>query len=105
MQQLYDPLVFQNPDGTLRPGLAADWSVTPDGKTWKFKLRSGVTWHDGKPFTSADVAYTIQKVWPSPKNLQGQAVHLFIDTKKVRTPAFLVRRADDSTDGADPPDS
>jgi len=37
---------------------APGWSVSPDGKTWDVALRSGVTWHDGQPFTSDDVKFT-----------------------------------------------
>ncbi|HTG23836.1 MAG TPA: ABC transporter substrate-binding protein, partial [Reyranella sp.] len=43
-----------------RPQLATEWSISPDGKTYTFKLRPNVKFHDGKPFTSADVAYSIQ---------------------------------------------
>ena len=60
----YDPLVGYD-YGTLKPvkgedspGLATDWTVTPDGKTWTFTIRSGVTWHDGEPLTASDVAFT-----------------------------------------------
>jgi len=38
--------------------LAQSWTTSPDGKTWTFKLRSGVNWQDGVPFTSADVVFT-----------------------------------------------
>jgi peptide/nickel transport system substrate-binding protein len=38
--------------------LAQSWTTSPDGKTWTFKLRSGVKWQDGVPFTSADVVFT-----------------------------------------------
>lgn len=38
--------------------LATSWSQSDDGLTWTFKLREGVTWQDGKPFTAADVAFT-----------------------------------------------
>jgi peptide/nickel transport system substrate-binding protein len=41
-----------------RPELALSWSWTPDGKTWTFKLRPGVKWQDGVPFTAKDVAFT-----------------------------------------------
>jgi peptide/nickel transport system substrate-binding protein len=42
-----------------KPALAAEWSASPDGLTYSFKLRPGVKWHDGKDFTAADVAYSI----------------------------------------------
>lgn len=35
------------------------WTISPDGLLYSFKLRQGVKWHDGKPFTSADVAHSI----------------------------------------------
>lgn len=40
------------------PNLATDWTISKDGLTYTFKLKSAVTWHDGKPFTAADVVYT-----------------------------------------------
>ena len=42
-----------------QPALATEWSVSPDGLTYSFTLRPGVKWHDGKDFTSSDVAYSI----------------------------------------------
>ena len=42
-----------------QPGLAKSWTVSPDGKTITFKLQENVTFHDGKPFTSADVKFTV----------------------------------------------
>ena len=45
--------------GTIHPDLATKWEVSPDGLKYTFTLREGVKWHDGKPFTSADVKWTL----------------------------------------------
>jgi peptide/nickel transport system substrate-binding protein len=44
------------------PDLAESWTTSPDGLEWTFKLRQGVTWQDGEPFTSADVVFTYEYV-------------------------------------------
>lgn len=45
-----------------QPSLATSWNVSADGKSITLKLRPGVTWHDGKPFTSADVQFSLLEV-------------------------------------------
>jgi len=49
----------------IKPGLATSWTVSPDGKTYTFKLRSDVTFCDGKKMTAADVVYSIKR-WIDP---------------------------------------
>ncbi len=73
---------FDGPDG-LAPRLATSWEGSEDGLSVTFKLREGVTWHDGKPFTSADVAFSALKVWKPLQNL-GRVV--FKDLEAVDTP-------------------
>jgi peptide/nickel transport system substrate-binding protein len=55
---MYDPHVPQNSLKSIIPDLATEWSWKNDGKDLVFKLRRGVAWHDGKPFTAADVKCT-----------------------------------------------
>lgn len=58
---LYDSLLQINPnDGSLRPGLATSWQVSDDARTFTFRLRSGVKWHDGQPLRAQDVVFTIK---------------------------------------------
>jgi len=58
--KIYQALLTFDHDLKPQPGLATEWSVSPDGLTYTFKLRNDVKWHDGKPFTSADVVFTTQ---------------------------------------------
>ena len=46
---LFDNLTQFDPDGRLVPGLATSWWPSPDGRTWTFRLRPGVRFHDGRP--------------------------------------------------------
>jgi peptide/nickel transport system substrate-binding protein len=56
MNLVSEYLVGANPkDAQFMPGLADSWDIAADGKTYTFHLRSGVTWHDGAPFTADDV--------------------------------------------------
>ena len=55
---IYDQHIKQNSLATIRPELAESWAWSEDGKDLTFKLRHGVKWHDGKPFTAADVKCT-----------------------------------------------
>jgi peptide/nickel transport system substrate-binding protein len=52
--QIFEGLVARGPNGVV-PALATKWSVGPDGMTWTFTLRSGVTFHDGTPLDAAAV--------------------------------------------------
>lgn len=52
-------LVGSSPiDGSYIPGLADTWDVAEDGRTYTFQLNQDATWHDGTPFTSADVIFS-----------------------------------------------
>ena len=59
----YEPLAAWDPEGNLKAKLAAEipsrenGGLAADGKSVKWKLKQGVTWHDGKPFTADDVVF------------------------------------------------
>ncbi|MDR1966035.1 MAG: ABC transporter substrate-binding protein [Synergistaceae bacterium] len=57
---LYDTLVFLEPDGTAKPGLAESWEFLSD-TDYKFTLRKGVKFHNGDTMTAEDVRYTIMR--------------------------------------------
>lgn len=59
---LFDQHKTQNTVDTIQPELATAWSWSADNKNLTFKLREGVKWHDGKPFTAKDVACTFDKL-------------------------------------------
>jgi peptide/nickel transport system substrate-binding protein len=65
-----------------KPQLAVSWDVAEDGLSYVFKLRPGVKWHDGKDFTSADVAFSIDAL----KSVHPRGRSTFANVSEVRTP-------------------
>src|SRR3989475_2357061 len=59
---VFDNLTSRHPDGKLHPGLATEWKLQGQ-TTWAFKLRQGVKYHNGDPFTSADAKYSIERTY------------------------------------------
>ncbi len=72
LSQSFEYLVGLGDNGEIGPtALATEWSPNDDGSVWTFKLREGVTWQDGTPFTSADVAATIDRMVVAGAGLSG----------------------------------
>ncbi len=61
-KQIFDNLINQGARQQLLPGLATEWGPTDDPTVWEFKLREGVTFHDGSPFNADDVVCTFERV-------------------------------------------
>lgn len=59
--KIFEGLVWLDPQSIEKPLLASSWTVSEDGKLYTFKLRENVKWHDGQPFTSADVKFTFDE--------------------------------------------
>lgn len=82
--KVVEPLAEASYDaGGLKPLLATGWKGSDDGLSITFTLRDGVKWHDGKPFTSADVAFSALQVW---KPLQNIGRGIFANLEAVDTP-------------------
>ncbi|MGL4322882.1 MAG: ABC transporter substrate-binding protein [Beijerinckiaceae bacterium] len=59
---IYEGLTMIDKDLRVVPALAQSWTISPDGKTYSFKLVSGATFHDGTPMEAADVVASFNRV-------------------------------------------
>lgn len=71
---VFEPLIYLASDYTLKPGLAESWDLVPPS-TWRFHLRHGVNFHDGKAFTADDVMWT----WAE-RQQKGQTLSTVVST-------------------------
>ncbi|HEY3110809.1 MAG TPA: ABC transporter substrate-binding protein, partial [Chloroflexota bacterium] len=57
---VFEGLTRLGPDGALAPGLASEWTAEPGGRSYGFKLRRDLRWHDGSPVRAEDVVATVR---------------------------------------------
>jgi len=90
---VWSGLVHYDPDdpSKVAPDLAERWTVSPDGKTYTFSLRKGVKWHDGQPFSAADVKASFDRIlnpdFKSPKC--GAALKPMVSAVEVVDPSTV----------------
>lgn len=65
---LFNTLLRYDENLEIEPDLAERWENSEDGKTWKFYLRRGIKWHDGREFTSRDVKFTFERLFDKGTN-------------------------------------
>ena len=93
---LYERLVVLAADRIAepQPGLAESWTVSPDGKTFTFKIRSGVTFHSGNPLTAKDVEWSLRRLVKLGLAPSTDLRQWGFTTENVDT---LIRATDDAT--------
>ncbi len=91
----FDGLVAFDKEGNLVPALAESWEVSKDATSLKFKLRKNVKWHDGQPFTAADVKFTYDTVLDPDKGIPYRKYFDTIDqitTPDTHTVVFQLKK-------------
>jgi peptide/nickel transport system substrate-binding protein len=86
--KIFEGLLTYSPKLDPQPGLAKSWAVSADGLTYTFNLHSGVTWHDGKPFSAEDVVFSIMK-FHMELSPRSRAIFQRIDTCVAKDPATV----------------
>ncbi|MFN7192545.1 MAG: ABC transporter substrate-binding protein, partial [Rhodospirillales bacterium] len=94
-QNIYEPLVRRDANLKLEAALATEWSQ-PSPEVWRFRLRQGVRFHDGTPFTADDVVFSYTRVTTGGSNLKGN----FVSAKGIRKIDDFTVEFD--TNGVDP---
>jgi len=85
--KIFDGLLTYDTAFKPQPQLATSWKSSADGLSITLNLRPDVRWHDGKPFTSADVAFSVLEAWKK-YNARGRST--FLNVEQVDTPSPLV---------------
>ena len=62
LRDLREGLVIHDMKGEVAPGVAESWTMSPDGKSWRFKLRGNAKWSNGDPVKASDFAYSFRRI-------------------------------------------
>jgi peptide/nickel transport system substrate-binding protein len=91
LRHIFDPLIDVTSDSKFLPVLAESWQ-NPDPLTWRFKLRQDVTFHDGTPFDSSSVVYTIKRA-ATDKTLLKNSTFFDVTTVEPEGPYGVIVRS------------
>lgn len=80
--QMYEPLLHRDMAGQIIPALATSWAATDNPNVWEFKLREGVTFHDGSAFTADDVVFSLNRAM-MPTSAMKELLSSVEEVKKV----------------------
>lgn len=85
---IYSYLIKYDPgqDGKIVGDLAQSWTISPDGRTYTFKLHDNVTFHDGSPLTSADVKATFDRIANPPEGVVSLRKSNMVDIATIEAP-------------------
>jgi peptide/nickel transport system substrate-binding protein len=81
---LFDHLTTLTIDGTTQLELAESFEPNSDATLWTIKLRKGVVWHDGSPFTADDVIYTLRRIGAPKSTLAGVSTVAVMDLPSLK---------------------
>lgn len=85
MRSVYDTLLEPDTDGTLIPALATSWESRDDGTVWEFRLRDGVTFHDGTALDAEDVVASLNRL--RDETFASPSAHEYALIESVSAPA------------------
>src|SRR3546814_2684764 len=86
----FDQQASQETTETIQPELASEWSWSEDGTKLTFKLREGVKWHDGKPFTAADVKCTFDMLMETSETQKLRSEEHTSELQSLRRRSYAV---------------
>ena len=85
---IYDTLFGTDAKARVKPQMVDTWTMSKDGKTWTFKLRKGLAFHDGAPVTSEDVVASLKR-WGR-RDALGQQLMTFVEAMETPAPDTFV---------------
>jgi peptide/nickel transport system substrate-binding protein len=88
-QNIFEGLTRIDRNGKIVPGLAESWTVSPDGKTYTYKIRSGVKFHNGEPLTAETVKFALDRLIGPDTKVVGKALYTSIDKVEVVDPSTV----------------
>lgn len=91
--QIYESLLRYDEKLQPLPSLAKSWEISTDGLTYTFHLHEGVKWHDGKPFSAADVEFSMKFLQETHSRFRGNYSHVAsLETPDANTVIFKLKQ-------------